>query len=128
MKRKLIILGLIITACLTVTAETVVMTPSTVGYQWYSSLDEGEQAAFLIGYITANWVWSTGLYDSQSYEDFTDPVRHIYRLLAPATTTSWQELDAAIERHYADHPDSELTLWMVIHEWADEFRSTGGKL
>lgn len=100
------------------------MHPSTAGHNWWQALDENEQGFFILGYITASWVWSRGIYEAQDFEELSPPIVHIYNLLAPVSTYTWEELTLVVSAYYRKHPDSETPIWEIIHSYATEPRDT----
>jgi hypothetical protein len=115
---------------LTLTAADSWTTPSTLDQGWYLQQSERARSLWLRGYVTASWVWATGIYAAGQVEDLTPTTRHVYNQLAPTSGYTWHELDNFIMRHYREHPDSELPVWQIIHTYATQFSndSEGGDI
>jgi hypothetical protein len=111
---------------LTLTAADSWTTPSTLDQGWYLQQSERARSLWLRGYVTASWVWATGIYAARQVEDLPLTVRHIYNQLAPTSGYTWHELDAIIMNYYRNNPDSDLPVWQIIHTYATEFRTDEG--
>lgn len=117
MKRIPFIIAIIIAALLAALViypafATPSVRPSQADATYWYALDGGEKTAYLTGYITASWVWATGIFEAQSFGDLTDQTAHVYRMLAPAAAMTWPELELVINAHYANGGDQPL--WKII--------------
>jgi len=100
----------------------LVSTPGTIGTvdqldgDWWLSQTAPEQHAYCLGYITANWTWSEGLYQISEYNSGVSPlVRQLYDQLAPITAADATTLTIQINNYYRKYgPDTPL--YQLIHQ------------
>jgi len=122
-----LILATIVALIIVLTASSSIV-PSQADGQWYAQLRENERAYYLIGYLTANTVWANGIYEANEMEPLSDPVKHIYRLLSPASSYTWHEIDNAIMSQYNNGVGLDTPTWHLIHTYADTTKEQGGSM
>ena len=112
---------------LVLTVVWPVIMPSEISRHWWLDLTETERGYFMLGYITASWAWSQGMYQADQITRLPTPARHVYNLLAPSASYTWDELSAAVTGHYTN-TNSDTPVWEIIHTYATEFRRKQGDL
>lgn len=111
MKKIPFIIAIVIAAIICFTAADRYITPSQASTHFWNQMTEQEQSFYLIGYLTANTVWSRAVLESDAIEPITEPMVHVYNLLAPASSYQWPELIQMIDAHL----EEGTPIWQVIH-------------
>ncbi len=130
MTRKLntpFVIAALVFLLIVLTVGWTAIKPAEAARHWWLELTETERGYYMLGYITASWTWSQGMYEADQIERLPAPARHVYNLLAPSASYTWDELSAAVTGHYTN-TDSNTPVWEIIHTYATEFRRNQGDM
>lgn len=98
-----------------------------LGYQWWASATEHGKDAYMLGYVTSTWLWSSIVWNVESHSSTWDPeLSRFYLKMAPVADAVAHELSRRIDGYYADSSNRAIPLWFAIHEVytsQDQFQS-----